>query len=122
MRSVPLGTQDASGGKSYGRAPSKASPTLESRLGTFGNRGSGRYRAELRQALVAIGRYLAAYQFPKERALLHIFGQYGTGAVLSDLAGFAFVTRGKAYTVLDHPLVQARRASAPRSVLTARRQ
>jgi hypothetical protein len=28
--------------------------------------------------------------------------------VLSDLAGFAFVTRGKEYTVLDHPLVQAR--------------
>ena len=35
-------------------------------------------------------------------------GQYGTGAVLSDLAGFAFVTRGKEYTVLAHPLVQAR--------------
>jgi hypothetical protein len=28
--------------------------------------------------------------------------------VLSDLAGFAFVTRGKEYSVLDHPLVQAR--------------
>jgi hypothetical protein len=28
--------------------------------------------------------------------------------VLSDVAGFAFVTRGKDYTVLDHPLVQAR--------------
>jgi hypothetical protein len=40
--------------------------------------------------------------------LLHIFGQYGTGAVLSDLAGFAFVTRGKEYSVLDHPQVQAR--------------
>ena len=48
-------------------------------LGTFGNRGNGRYRAELRQALVAIGRYLAAYQFPKERALLRLDGQYGTG-------------------------------------------
>src|SRR5205807_2183993 len=35
-------------------------------------------------------------------------GQYGTGAVLSDVAGFAFVTRGKDYNVLDHPLVQAR--------------
>ena len=30
------------------------------------------------------------------------------GAVLSDLVGFAEVPRGKAYTVLDHPLVQAR--------------
>jgi hypothetical protein len=28
--------------------------------------------------------------------------------VLADLAGFAFVTRGKEYTALDHPLVQAR--------------
>jgi hypothetical protein len=28
--------------------------------------------------------------------------------VLSDLAGFACVTRDKEYTVLDHPLVQAR--------------
>jgi hypothetical protein len=35
-------------------------------------------------------------------------GQYGTGAVLSDLAGFAFVARGKEYSVLDHPLVQVR--------------
>jgi len=44
----------------------------------------------------------------KERALLRLDGQYGTGAVLTDLAGFAFVTRGKEYSILDHPLVQAR--------------
>jgi hypothetical protein len=77
-------------------------------LGSFGNRGNGLYRVELRQALAAIGRYLAAYQLPKARALLRLDGQYGTGAVLSDLADFAFVTRGKEYTVLDHPLIQAR--------------
>jgi hypothetical protein len=77
-------------------------------LGSFGNRGNGRYREELRQALSAIGGYQAAHQLPKERARLWLDGQYGTGAVLSDLAGFAFVTRGKEYTVLDHPLVQAR--------------
>jgi hypothetical protein len=77
-------------------------------LGTFGNRGNGRYRRELRQGLSAIGRYLTAHQLPQERALLRLDGQYGTGAVLSDVAGFAFVTRGKDYTVLDHPLVQAR--------------
>jgi len=63
---------------------------------------------ELRQGLSAIGRYLAAHQLPQARALLRLDGQYGTGAVLADLAGFAFVTRGKEYTVLDHPLVQAR--------------
>src|SRR5260221_518447 len=77
-------------------------------LGSFGNRGNGRYRTELRQALAAITRYLTAHQLPKGLALLRLDGQYGTGAVLADLAGFAFVTRGKEYTVLDHPLVQAR--------------
>jgi hypothetical protein len=77
-------------------------------LGSFGNRGNGRYREELRKGLAAIDRYLAASQFLQERTLLRLDGQYGTGAVLSDLAGFAFVTRGKEYTLLDHPLVQAR--------------
>jgi len=77
-------------------------------LGSFGNRGNGLYRKELRQALSAIGRYLAARQLPQERALLRLDGQYGTGAVLADLAGFSFVMRGKEYAVLDHPLVQAR--------------
>jgi hypothetical protein len=77
-------------------------------LGSFGNRGNGKSRVELRQGLAAITRYLTAYQLPQVRALLRLDGQYGTGAVLIDLAGFAFVTRGKEYSVLDHPLVQAR--------------
>jgi hypothetical protein len=76
-------------------------------LGSFGNRGNGSYRMELRQGLAAITCYLAAYQLPSERTLLRLDGQYGTGAVLSELAGFAFVTRGKEYSVLDHPLVKA---------------
>ncbi len=77
-------------------------------LGSFGNRGNGRYREELRKGLAAIRRYLAASQLSQERTLLRLDGQYGTGAVLSDVAGFAFVTRGKDYSVLDHPLIQAR--------------
>jgi hypothetical protein len=77
-------------------------------LGSFGNRGNGRYREELRRGLSVINRYLAAYQLTPARTLLRLDGQYGTGAVLADLSGFAFVTRGKEYTVLDHPLVQAR--------------
>ncbi|MGH9826178.1 MAG: hypothetical protein ACREDR_23355, partial [Blastocatellia bacterium] len=77
-------------------------------LGSFGNRGNGRYREELRKGLAAIRQYLAADHLPQERALLRLDGQYGTGAVLSDLAGFGFVTRGKDYSVLDHPFVQAR--------------
>jgi len=62
----------------------------------------------LRQALAAITRYLTAYQLPPARTLLRLDGQYGSGTVLADLAGFAYVTRGKEYSVLDHPLVQAR--------------
>jgi hypothetical protein len=60
-------------------------------LGSVGNPGNGLYREELRQALWAIGRYLATYQLPHERALLRLDGQYGTGAVLADLADFSFV-------------------------------
>lgn len=77
-------------------------------LGSFGNRGNGVYREELRQALKVIGAYLQAHQFPRQSTLLRLDGAYGTGAVLLDLAGYAFVTRGKDYTVLDHPLIQAR--------------
>jgi hypothetical protein len=77
-------------------------------LGSFGNRGNGQYRMELRQGLCAISRYLTAHQLPQAHTLLRLDGQYGTGAVLADLEGFGFVTRGKEYTALDHPLVQAR--------------
>jgi hypothetical protein len=77
-------------------------------LGSFGNPGNDHSRDELRRAVEVIGRYLQAHQLPKERTLLRLDGQYGTGAVLADLAGFAFVTRGKDSTVLDHPLVQTR--------------
>jgi len=95
-------------GKSFARAPSSARLTAESRLGSFGNRGNGQYRVELRQGLAAITRSLTAHHLEPSRTLLRLDGQYGTGAVLSDLAGFAFITRGKDYSVLDHPLVQAR--------------
>src|SRR5437588_5497496 len=77
-------------------------------LGSFGNRGNGRYREELRKGLAAIGRYLVTHQLSQERTLLRLDGQYGNGAVLSDVAGFAFVTRGKDYKLLDHPSVSAR--------------
>ncbi len=91
-------------------------------LGSFGNRGNGRYRMEMRQGLTAITRYLTAHQIPPARTLLRLDGQYGMGAVLADLAGFAFVTRGKEYTALDQPLVQARLHLPPRSVPAASRK
>ena len=95
-------------GRLYEREPLSVRLTVESRLGSFGNRGNGRYRQELRQGLAAIMCYLKAYQLSSEYTLLRLDGQYATGAVLADVAGFAFVTRGKEYTVLDHPLVQVR--------------
>ncbi|HEU5383856.1 MAG TPA: hypothetical protein VFV38_51310 [Ktedonobacteraceae bacterium] len=77
-------------------------------LGSFGNRGNGRYREELRKGLAAIGRYLETHQLSQERTLIRLDGQYGNGAVFADVAGFAFVTRGKDYHLLDHPQIAAR--------------
>ena len=77
-------------------------------LGSFGNSGNGRYREELRRALTAIRGYLEAYHLSPSCALVRLDGQYGTGAVIADLAGFSFVMRGKDYTVLDRPEVQSR--------------
>src|SRR5438128_5662468 len=77
-------------------------------LGSFGNSGNGRYREELRRTLTAIGGYLQAHHLAPISALLRLDGQYGTGAVIADLAGFLFVMRGKDDSVLDRPEVQSR--------------
>jgi hypothetical protein len=77
-------------------------------LGSFGNPGNGQYRAELRRAVTAIQAYVKAYDFPEERALIRLDGQYGTGAILTDLAGLSFVMRGKDYQLLDRAEIQAR--------------
>jgi hypothetical protein len=77
-------------------------------LGTFGNSGNGQYRAELRRAVAAIQASLQAQQLSQERALLRLDGQYGTGAVVADLAGFSFVMRGKDYQLLDRPEIKLR--------------
>ena len=50
----------------------------------------------------------SAHHHPEERALLRLDGQYGTGAVLADLAGLAYVMRGKDYQILKRADVQAR--------------
>src|SRR5713226_2617363 len=77
-------------------------------LGSFANPGNGRYREELRRAVAAIQLYSKAHDLPEERVLLRLDGQYGTGAVLADLAGFSYVMRGKDYPVLDRTEVQRR--------------
>ncbi len=76
--------------------------------GRFGNPGNGHDPTAWRQALASITRSLTADHLPQERALRRLDGPDGTGAVRSDLCGFAFVTGGKESSVLHHPLVQAR--------------
>jgi hypothetical protein len=77
-------------------------------LGSFANPGNGLYRAELRRAVTAIQFYSKAHNLPEERVVLRLDGQYGTGAVLADLADFCYVMRGKDYTVLERTEVQSR--------------
>ena len=87
-------------------------------LATFGNPGNGEYREELRWAVAAIRDYLKAHHHPEERALLRLDGQYGTGAVLADLAGLAYVMRGKDYQILKRAEIQARLKLPPDQQLT----
>ncbi len=77
-------------------------------LGTFGGAGNGDYRGELRRAVAAIQRYLDAQGLPRESAIIRLDGQYGNGALVADLAEFAYVMRGRDYQLLDRPEVQAR--------------
>src|SRR5581483_10116753 len=77
-------------------------------LATFGNAGNGQYRVELRRALSAIKSYLRACHLPISHAIVRLDGQYGTKAVLLDLADVGYVTRGKDYRILDQPAIQAR--------------
>ena len=87
-------------------------------LGTFGNPGNGEYRAELRRAATTIRSYLQVHHHPEERAILRLDGQYGTGAVLADLAGLAYVIRGKDYQILKRAEVQARLKLPPDQQMT----
>jgi hypothetical protein len=77
-------------------------------IASFGNPGNVQYREELRRAKAAIQAYIQAHHVPAERTLFRLDGQYGTGAVVSDLADCSFVTRGKDYAMLDRADVQAR--------------
>ena len=77
-------------------------------VASFGHPGNGQYREELRRAKAAIQTYLKAHNFPAERTLLRLDGQYGTGAVICDVDDFSYVTRGKDYSILDRADVQAR--------------
>lgn len=80
--------------------------------GVFGA-GNGDYRGELRRAVSAISTYIKAQAVPLSQAVVRLDGQYGNGAIVADLAGLAYVMRGKDYDLLDLPQVQARLAQPP---------
>ncbi len=77
-------------------------------LGTFGNPGNGEYRVELRRAVTTIQEYLKTHALSEQQALIRLDGQYGTGAVVADLAGLSFVMRGRDYRILKRAEIQAR--------------
>jgi hypothetical protein len=82
-------------------------------IGTFGGAGNGDYRGELRRAATAISAYMQALSLPLSQAVIRLDGQYGNGAIVADLAGLAYVMRGKDYDLLDLPQVQNRLALPP---------
>src|SRR5579884_4110849 len=77
-------------------------------VASFGNPGNGQYREELRRAKATIQAYVKVHRFPKERTLLRLDGQYGSGAVVADVSDLSYVTRGKDYKLLDRAEVQVR--------------
>jgi hypothetical protein len=85
-------------------------------VGTFSGAsgtGNGDYRGELRQAVKGISAYMKAQPVSLNQAVVRLDGQYGNGAVVADLAGLAYIMRGKDYDLLDLPQVQARLAQPP---------
>lgn len=75
--------------------------------------GNGDYRGELRQAVKAISAYMQAQSLQLGQAVVRLDGQYGNAAIVADLAGLAYVMRGKDYDLLDQESVQARLAQPP---------
>ncbi len=66
----------------------------------------------------AISGYMKAQSLPLSQAVIRLDGQYGNGAIVADLAGLAYVMRGKDYDLLDLPQVQARLAQPPDQQVT----
>src|SRR5947209_6902808 len=64
-------------------------------LGTFSGAGNGDYRGELRRAVQVISTHVKAQHVPLSQAVVRLDGQYGDGAIVADLAGLAYVMRGK---------------------------
>ncbi|WP_111324697.1 hypothetical protein [Thermosporothrix hazakensis] len=121
MRSVLQAISGASGVKS-----SAPEPLCSRRIHT---NGSARFR-EHRERATAITeencgrrykgnqRIYQAQPLQPGQAEVRLDGQYGNGVIVADLAGLAYVMRGKDYDLLDLELVQARLAQLPNQQTT----
>ena len=69
----------------------------------------------------AISAYMHAQAVPLSQAVVRLDGQYGNGAIVADLAGLAYIMRGKDYDLLNLQEVQARLAQPPDQQITHRR-
>lgn len=87
-------------------------------VGTFGGVGNGDYRGELRRAVKAISACMKAQSLSLSQAVVRLDGQYGNGAIVEDLAGLAYVMRGKDYHLLDLKAVQMRLLAPPDAQIT----
>ena len=87
-------------------------------VGSFAGAGNGDYRGELQRAVKAISAYMKAQPLPLSQAVVRLDGQYGNGAIVTDLAGLAYVMRGKDYDLLNLPQVQIRLAQPPDQQIT----
>jgi hypothetical protein len=90
-------------------------------LGTYGGKGNGDYRGELSAALRAITTYLAAFDLAPTAGIVRLDGQYGDAAVIAQIlaTGLQIIVRGRGYTLLDEPPVQAVLAQAPVATITS---
>ncbi len=85
-------------------------------VGTFSGisgASNGDYRGELRQAVQTISAYVKVQSLQLCQAVVRLDGQYGNGVIVADLAGLAYVMRGKDYDLLNLQEVQARLAQPP---------
>lgn len=99
----------ANGEKSYEAEPRCSMRTRRAGWAQMPGAGNGDYRGELLRAIKAITQLSQAWSIPLSRILIRLDGLYGNVALLIDLlsSGLGVVVRGRDYTFLDLPSVQA---------------
>ena len=115
---VPPATLGGKGGKSCAPGPRSCRPIRISFWARLETLGMGTTEPNC----VGLSRPYKArrvtHHHSEEHVLLRLDGQYGTGAVLADLAGLPFVMRGKDSQMLKRAEVQARLKLPPDQHLT----